>query len=78
MARKKKIDIQTTSTISDQLVEVEIEKDFINPPEEETSGFIQEVEEDTTEQNIIEESKQGTVLRKVLRFTPVGPRIEYI
>ena len=78
MARKKKIDIQTTSTISDQLVEVEIEKDFINPPEEETSGFIQEVEENTIEQTIIEEPKQETVLRKVLRFTPVGPKIEYI
>lgn len=78
MARKKKIDIQTTSNISDQLVEVEIEKDFMNPPEEETSDLIQEVEENTTEQNIIEEPKQETVLRKVLRFTPVGPKIEYI
>lgn len=73
MPRKKKI-------IEEVKLEtpIEVEETFMNPPVEE----IEEPKIEETIRNPIEEPKQeqkslGRPLKKVLKFTPLGPRVEY-
>lgn len=65
MPRKKKI-------IEEVKLEtpVEVEETFMNPPVEET--IEKPIEEPKQEQKSL-----GRPLKKVLKFTPLGPRVEY-
>lgn len=74
MARKKK-NVSTEEDIVVTNIEKEtIKTEFINPPEETLSEDIK-VEENNVEK--IPEFKE-VQKRKILKFTPVGPKIEYI
>lgn len=74
MARRKKV-VEETFEGNIALEEpTEIKEDFMNPPVEEEVISTPVIKEEIKK----EEKIEVRPLKKVLKFTPVGPKIEYI